>query len=333
MIGPPSWLEKNFLSPKMTLELIDRKSGERILEPVFSENVMRFLYGPSALGQLLERFAVGTRSFGKLYGLLQDLPLDSDKLAHFCENLQIRTEDFEEGPYDTFNEFFIRRFRAGMRPFDPHLNHLAAPCEGRVLGFDRLSESSRLPIKGQSLSIFDLYGGDKLLPKEVQDSTAWRSLIQAPEQLSAIVFRLAPRDYHRFHFPCEGTQVGPTWRVSGRLRSVHPYSLRMNASGDTYLGNERQISLLDSESFGPLLMIEVGALTVGKIIQSHSPQLRPFKRGEEKGYFLFGGSTAVLVFSRNRARVDSDLLQHTRQGLETLVQLGTRIAATTPLSG
>ena len=81
--------------------------------------------------------------------------------------------------------------------------------------------------------------------------------------------------------------------------------------------------MLAGKNCGRMLQIEVGALTVGSIVQTYERGL--VKRGQEKGFFRFGGSTVILLTEPGRIVPDDDLLDATAQGLETLVKVGTRI--------
>lgn len=111
-------------------------------------------------------------------------------------------------------------------------------------------------------------------------------------------------------------------REHGKLHSVNPLALRRKA--DLFLHNERQISLLNTDHFGRLAYVEVGALCVGKIVQTFGSSL--FQRGEEKGYFLFGASTVIVYGEPGAWRPSEDLLQQSAQGRETLVELGSPVA-------
>jgi phosphatidylserine decarboxylase len=129
-------------------------------------------------------------------------------------------------------------------------------------------------------------------------------------------------DYHRFHFPDDG-EVLDEYRIAGRLHSVNPFALR--ARSDILATNDRHVSILDTSNFGRLAMVEVGAMNVGKIVQTH-PTGAPFHRGDEKGYFCFGGST-ILLFGEAGGWVPStDLLEQTALERETLVRLGDEVA-------
>ena len=138
-----------------------------------------------------------------------------------------------------------------------------------------------------------------------------------------IVARLCPVDYHRFHFPVSGELVRH-YRVSGALHSVNP--IAFESAPQVFLKNERQIAILENQAFGTVAMIEVGALGVGKIVQSaysnRGALPLKFDKGQEKGYFLFGGSTVIWLLEKNKLTLSPDLAQNSAQGLETWIPLG-----------
>jgi phosphatidylserine decarboxylase len=89
--------------------------------------------------------------------------------------------------------------------------------------------------------------------------------------------------------------------------------------------NERHINILQTKNFGRLAFVEVGALSVGRVVQIH-PLDVPFERGAEKSAFRFGGS-AIVMFGEPQAWCPSeDLLKHTAESIETLVRLGDTVA-------
>ncbi|HBP19747.1 MAG TPA: phosphatidylserine decarboxylase, partial [Planctomycetes bacterium] len=121
-------------------------------------------------------------------------------------------------------------------------------------------------------------------------------------------------------FPAAG-RAGPSRPLEGPLHSVHPIAL---GGGAPSFVNKRSVCVLESEAFGPLALVEVGAMVVGTIEQTYRPG--PVSRGEEKGTFHFGGSTVVLLAERGRLRLDEDLVRNSAEGIETYVRMGTRIA-------
>ncbi len=92
---------------------------------------------------------------------------------------------------------------------------------------------------------------------------------------------------------------------------------------DIFLLNKREYTVITNDRFGKVVMAEVGATMVGSIIQTYVGNT--VAKGEEKGYFKFGGSTVVLLFEPDKILIDNDLLANTQKGLETYVLMGERI--------
>lgn len=138
---------------------------------------------------------------------------------------------------------------------------------------------------------------------------------------SAVVIRLFLSDYHHFHFPDSGIPHEPR-AVSGRYFAVSPYA--RDWAVPFYGENHRQVTLFDSDHFGLIAIVEVGAFTVGSIRQGFSPRRRVAK-GDHKGVFELGGSTVVLLFEPSAIQLHDDLCQNTWSGIETFVRLGEAI--------
>jgi phosphatidylserine decarboxylase len=170
------------------------------------------------------------------------------------------------------------------------------------------THEEQFPVKGSSLNAEQLLGSADLACP----------FIDGP----LLVARLSPMDYHHVHYPDAG-QTLEHHKKEHRLWTVN-WKAMQNKSY-LYIENEHEIQILDTENFGHLAIVEVGALTVGRIAQVH-PVEQPFKRGEQKSVFHFGGS-AVVLFGEPRAwRPSNDLLEYTQQGVETLVRLGELVA-------
>ena len=137
-----------------------------------------------------------------------------------------------------------------------------------------------------------------------------------------ILARLSLVDYHHVHYPDDGCEFEHR-RIGGRLWTVNWRAL-LNKP-DILFRNERLVNILDTRNFGRMAFVEVGALSVGRIVHVH-PFGLPFVRGQEKSVFRFGGS-AIVVFGQPGAwRPSPDILGKTREGIETLVRLGDTIA-------
>jgi phosphatidylserine decarboxylase len=286
----------------------DRESGEIREERVFGGGSLHWLYGSRAGRALTDRVLVRP-AVNAVYGLWQRGPWTRKNIAEFVDALGIdpAEAELELDAYPSLGAFFARRLRPGARPIDTTAEHLIAPCDGRLLAF-RGGADDVFPIKGQRVSLLELVG-------DARRAEAYRGG-------DVLVYRLAPADYHRFHFPEAGGASEPI-AVGKLLHSVHPIAL---AGGAPSFSNRRMVTTLTTERFGELLLIEIGALLVGRIVQTYRPG--PVARGEEKGTFEFGGSTVVVVAKAGAIAIDDDLVDTTREGLETFVKMGTRVART-----
>jgi phosphatidylserine decarboxylase len=135
---------------------------------------------------------------------------------------------------------------------------------------------------------------------------------------SMMIARLCPTDYHRFHFPCDGNP-GEAQLIDGPLFSVNPLALRKRLS--ILAENKRMITEIDTEKFGTILYVEVGATCVGTIHQTYQAG-NTVRKGEEKGFFSFGGSCLVLLFEEGRVCFDEDLVRYSKANIETRACFG-----------
>jgi phosphatidylserine decarboxylase len=289
----------------------NRSTATEEVEKVYGDAALKWIY-ETKTGQELAEQVLSRGFLSKLYGAYQSSGLSKSKVAPFIRQFQIPMDEYEDVPYKTFNDFFIRKFKSGMRPFAQSPRELAAFAEARYLAYEKISVDQTFPVKGSQLSAPVLLGSAEHA----------KPFVGGPLLLA----RLCPTDYHRFHFPDAG-EVLDSYTIAGKLHSVNPIALQHK--GEIFGTNERQISILQTQNFGKLAYIEVGAMMVGKIVQTHlNARGAKFERGEEKGYFLFGGSTVIVLGEPGLWKPDADLLEQTSQQRETLVRLGERVART-----
>lgn len=297
------------------IKYYNRMNGQNEIEKVYGDWFIKFLY-TSVAGQKIGGLFTN-KYFSKLYGAFQDLPQSHKKVRPFIEKFNIDMDLYENGtrpsldPRDsfrTFNEFFIRKFKLGKRTFVPEPHRMPAFAEARYVGFDAINDKDVYPVKGHYLKAKDLVGNDQIA--------------KIFEGGPLLIARLCPVDYHRYHYPDNGTVID-NYRVPGAYDSVNPMALKFK--NQIFIENERHVSIIQTENFGKLAYIEVGAICVGKIVQSHRWN-KPFSRGEEKGYFLFGGSTVVVVGEKGKWKPSQDISENTKNGIETYLHLGSEVA-------
>lgn len=296
----------------MEIQYYNRSKSQMETEKVYGDKAVRWLYD-SSMGKAMAEVLVRP-SFSKLYGAIQGSGFTKKKVSPFIKNFDIQMDDFlpTEGrslddPYGSFNEFFIRRLKPGARQIIGDQDKMPAFAEARYFGHSSIDDSVTIPVKGAYLKAQDMIG-----------ETQWTKDFEGGPFLVA---RLCPVDYHRFHFPDDG-EVLNFRPVHGVLHSVNPIALKKKE--DIFITNERHVTIMQTKNFGKLAYIEVGAICVGRIVQTS--ELKTFKRGEEKGYFLFGGSTVVVLGEKGAWRPSQDILEKTQEGIEVYLQLGQEVA-------
>lgn len=274
-------------------------------EKILGERGLRWVYG-STLGQLSLHVLIKRAVFSHLIGALKSSRRSARDLPVFVREYGINTEEMLLPPesYTSFNEFFIRKLKPGARPVCAGSHTLAMPADGRHSAWQDAAEIRRVFVKGQSFDLPALLG-DAQLAERYQHG-------------ALLLSRLCPVDYHRFHFPVAGTPTAPR-RIPGPLASVSPYSLRRHLAW--LWTNKREITLLHTEHVGDIAIIAVGATGVGAIHQTYTPE-QPVQKGDEQGYFSFGGSTIITLFEPQRIRFADDLLEQTARGYELYARQG-----------
>ena len=288
------------------IKYIDRETGQVQIENVYGEKWLDWLYhnpiGEATLWTIAKRKIVTS-----LYGDQMEKPASADKIAPFIEEYDVDITIAQKQNFKSFNDFFIRQLKPEARPIVSDSLAVASPADGKILAYENVSNSD-FYIKGFRFNV-----------NSFLDNT---ELAQKYKDGSMIVFRLAPPDYHRYHFPVSGMTSSSNLKIDGDYYSVNPLALRKKA--EIFWLNKREYGIIKSPIFGDVVMVEVGATMVGSMIQTYSSMT--VKKGEEKGYFKFGGSTVVLLFEKDQIKIDADLLTNTANSLETTIKMGEQIA-------
>jgi len=266
------------------------------------DKLLATLYG-HAWGRMLLKPLVQP-CVSKTAGWLLSTRLSCVLIKPFIKNNHIDMSQFAEEKYHSYNDFFSRRIKPGARMVDMNPAHFVSPCDSKLTALE-ITENTRFTLKHTEYSVASLLQSEALAQRYTGGF--------------ALVFRLTVDDYHRYCYAADG-EKGENTFIPGRLHTVNPIA---NDYFPIYKENSRAYSVLHSDGFGDIVMMEVGALLVGKIVNLHGK--KHVQRGEEKGYFQFGGSTVVMLVQKDRVQLDADILKNSREGVETVVRMGERI--------
>jgi phosphatidylserine decarboxylase len=207
-------------------------------------------------------------------------------------------EEPETGYYQTFNEFFTRPLKHGIRPIAEGENTLACPCDGTVSQAGPIRGGAIMQAKGRGYSALELLGGDKSMAAEFADGRF------------ATIY-LAPYNYHRIHMPLDAN-LQKMIHVPGRLFSVAQWTVEEIPR--LFARNERLACYFETNA-GPMVMVLVGAMNVsaietvwsGQVVPPRARKINEFDyshtrkeiaKGAEMGRFNMG-STVILLTGKN----------------------------------
>ena len=286
------------------IKYLDRQGKERI-EATPGAGFLNFLYG-GVLGKLGLWILVKRKFFSAAFGKYMSSSMSKSKIQPFIEQYEMDMSPYiiPEDGFQHFNDFFYRKIKPEFRPIG---EGLVSPADGRVLAFQEISDTQKFFIKGSEFNLTSFLQNDELAAKYHGGSM--------------VIVRLAPVDYHRYHFPATG-KVGSDTIIKGSYYSVSPLALQKNLR--IFLENQRAFCIQETEDFGSVLIMDVGATLTGSIINTYQPNSF-VEIGDEKGHFAFGGSTTVLLLEKGKVRLSDDILENTQAGFETYLKMGETI--------
>lgn len=264
---------------------------------------LRLLYG-TIPGRMVLKI-ISSRRLSDICGKYMDSPFSVIHIGGFVKKNHIRMSDYEKCTYKSFNEFFTRKIKSGKRPVYMDDNALIAPCDGLLSAY-HIKGDSVIPVKQSRYTIERLLD-NKELAEEYRDGIC-------------LVFRLCVDNYHRYIYIDRGHK-GKNHYIPGVLHTVRPVALSKLA---VFTENCREYTVMDTYNMGKVVQVEVGAMLVGKICNHHEE--RDIFRGQEKGMFLYGGSTVILLIQKNMVRLPQYVYEATRRNEEIPVRMGEKIA-------
>ena len=283
----------------MTVTYITR-DGTKIDGTTGQDHLLEVIYGHALTRMLLRPFL--SPAVSDICGKFLSTRLSRRIVPSFVKKNHIDLSIYEKQEFDSYNAFFTRKIKAEQRPINDQKNILISPSDGKVTAYP-ITQKGRFWIKHTQYTAAQLLKDERLAERYMG---GW-----------IYVIRLTVDDYHRYCYVADGRKSRQR-KIRGVLHTVNPVA---NDYYPIYKMNSREYCLLKTKEFGTILLMEVGALMVGKI-NNHEEDSAQVKRGDEKGMFEFGGSTIVVMTEPGMTKPDKDIIQNTKVQAETLVKMG-----------
>lgn len=262
----------------------------------------RFLYN-CLIGRILLKLLI-RRTVSKFVGFVLNRRFTIIFIHGFIKRNNIKIEEFKDVKYKSFNDFFKREIKDGLRPFSDNVLDVAAPCDGKLTAY-KITPDGTFHIKNS------VYTTEGLLKCKTLADEFMGGL--------CLIFRLTPDDYHRYAYIDNGESISRK-KIKGVLHTVRPIAQKRYK---VFVQNTREYEVIQTENFGKVIQMEVGALFVGRI-KNHNSE-GSFARGDEKGMFEFGGSTIVMLFQKDTVNLYEAIIVNTLDNKETIVKMGQSI--------
>ncbi len=284
--------------------MIKDRNGNILQDDTAQDKTLTFLYN-NPFGKLLLKLLC-RRFISNLGRLYMNSRFSKGRIGKLIKAENIDMSQYEQREFSSFNDFFTRKILEGKREVDVSADAVISPADSKLTVYD-IGDDSVYSIKGCDYSIKQLLC-DEALANEFLGGKCF-------------VYRLSVDNYHRYCHIDNAKELSRRF-IKGILHTVNPIALIKH---DVYGKNCRELTLLETENFGKVAYIEVGAMMVGRI--NNYPAKESVARGEEKGYFSFGGSTIVVLYKKDTVVLDGDILENSEKEIETTVLYGERVGS------
>lgn len=271
------------------MKIWDPNGEKYIIEDEYGNNMLQFLYN-TVLGRGLLKIIFARRWFSKLVSLYYKSPFSKNKIKRFSKRYNIKLDK----EYKNFNDFFIRKKEVAT---NTNSKELIAIADSYLSVYN--VDNSSFKIKNSRYNLSELIC-DKKLAKEYEGGII-------------LIYRLALNNYHRYVFLDNGRLIYKN-NIKGELHTVRKVSSRYKV----FVRNSRVINIMETENFGDVLQVEVGAILIGKIVNH---DISDFSKLDEKGYFEYGGSTIIQVFKKDKIKLDKRI----KPNVENVVKIGEKV--------
>lgn len=279
------------------------RQGNLIVKETGQDKFLKKLY-TTVIGRFFVRILI-TRPVTSICGFFLNRRISALFINRFIKNNDIDMSQYEERKFKSYNDFFTRKIKEGKRPIDDSPNVLISPADGNATVVP-IGDDTLFSIKNTQYTLSQLLKDEKLAG-DFKGGYCY-------------IIRLAVDNYHRYCYSCNGVKSANVY-LKGALHTVNPVAAELRP---IYKENTREFTVIESDKFGKLVQMEVGALVVGKIVNYHKDAYKHSK-GEEKGMFEFGGSTIILITQKDKIKPSPDIIANSGEDCETIVKMGEAI--------
>lgn len=258
--------------------------------------ILKFLYN-TLIGRCILKI-VTLNIISNIISKILNSKVSIPMIKKYIKKYSINMEMYENKRYKSFNDFFIRKLK--NTKFYSKSGDFIAIASSKISYYE-ISKELLINVKNSTYSIMELLK-DEDIAKEYEGGIC-------------LVYRLSPYDYHRYIFCDNGTQKHIK-KIKGKLHTVNPIAY---GKYKVFSENYREITQLNTENFGEIIQIEVGALCVGKIVNK---DIEHYSKYDEKGYFEFGGSTIIQIIKKDKIKIDNQIIENTKNNIETVINIG-----------
>jgi phosphatidylserine decarboxylase precursor len=253
-----------------------------------------------------EQFSEWMKFLVRAWGSFLDTTASAEGIGTFLEAKNYKIDDYIRGPsgWQTFNQFFAREVKPGRRPIAEPRNDkvVVSPADAVFMGQWPIDEDSTITVKGATWAIAELL-----------DGSPYKDAFSGGIYTHSFLYI---DDYHRYHVPVAGT-VKELRKISGKVYMDvfrEPDGTLNVVDGDTYQFNqERGLIVIDSPDVGLVAVLPIGMAYVSSVNLTTEVGAE-LRKGDQFGYFMFGGSDIVTVFQDRNVVLDAEVGRKYLQG-------------------
>lgn len=262
-------------------------------EEALMPSVRKFYYvldkSPDDILRKDSAFNSWINEFVQARGNFLDTFESTQTLNSFINNPDYNVDDYIKGPsgWLSYNQFLARQLKPGKRPIAERCNDavIVSPADSTFRGTWKIADDSTITVKGTRYAMRDLLNGSAY-KDAFKDGIFTHSF-------------LAITDYHRFHVPVSGIikEVKKIPATTWITESKKPDGSIENIDDVGFQFTHTRAHIVIDSPVGLVAVMPVGMGHISSVTITAEEGARLVK-GDEFGYFAFGGSDIIMLFEK-----------------------------------